>query len=246
MRIDILTLFPAMFESPFSQSIVHRAMERGLADICCHNIRDFAEGRHLQVDDTPYGGGQGMVMQVDVLARCIRSIDRLEQSRFIYLSPRGKTLTQAKVVELAACEQLLLLCGHYEGIDERVLSMVDEQISIGDYVLSGGEIPAMVVIDAVVRELPGALGNAGSALDESFRGDGLLEHPQYTRPADFEGMTVPDILISGHHENIRRWRKAQSLRTTLLQRPELLLDREYDAEEKQLLCELFFGPVKKR
>lgn len=241
MHIDVLTLFPAMFASPFAESIVRRAIDKGLLELAVHNIRDFAPGRHQQVDDTPYGGGQGMVMQVDVIARSLRSITCRENARVVYLSPRGRPLQQSKVMELTACTHLVLLCGHYEGVDERVLSLVDEEISIGDYVLSGGEIPAMVIIDAVTREIPGVLGNADSVLEESFRGRQLLEHPQYTRPAEFEGQGVPEVLLSGHHERIRRWRKKESLRMTLLKRPELIMGGSFDQEERQLLMEIIFG-----
>lgn len=244
MRIDVLTLFPAMFQSPFEESIVRRAIDRSLLELNCHNIRDFALGRHLQVDDTPYGGGQGMVMQVDVIARCLRSIPRLESCRVIYMSPRGEVLRQPKVLELGAFKQLVLLCGHYEGVDERSLDMVDEELSIGDYVLSGGEIPAMVLIDAVAREIPGVLGNAGSVLEESFRDRELLEYPHYTRPAEFEGQKVPEVLLSGHHERIRRWRKKESLRMTLLKRPDLMVGGSFDSEDRELLMEILFGEEK--
>lgn len=239
MKIDILTLFPDMFLSPFNESIIKRARERELVTINIKNIRDFALDRHMQVDDYPYGGGAGMVMKPDVLSRAIDAVSQ-EDCHVIYMSPRGKYLTQSKAAELAQVKNLVILCGHYEGIDERVLNRVEEEISIGDYVLTGGEIPAMVLVDAVVRLIPGVLGDDESSVDESFS-DGLLEYPQYTRPAEFEEQTVPEVLLSGHHENIRLWRKRQSLMRTLLTRPELLLARDFSDEEKALLKDIIFN-----
>ena len=239
MKIDILTLFPDMFISPFNESIIKRARERELDTININNIRDFALDRHMQVDDYPYGGGAGMVMKPDVLSRAIDAVSQ-EDGHVIYMSPRGKYLTQSKAAELARAQNLVILCGHYEGIDERVLNRVDEEISIGDYVLAGGEIPAMVLVDAVVRLIPGVLGDDESSVDESFS-DGLLEYPQYTRPAEFEEQTVPEVLLSGHHENIRLWRKRQSLMRSLLTRPELLLARDFSDEEKVLLEDIIFN-----
>lgn len=239
MKIDILTLFPEMFLSPFNESIIKRARDRELVTLNVINIRDSARDRHMQVDDYPYGGGAGMVMKTDVLSRAIDAV-RQEDGHIIYMSPRGKQLNQSKVTEIAAKKQLVILCGHYEGIDERVLDLVQEEISIGDYILTGGEIPAMVLVDAVVRLIPGVLGDDESSVDESFS-EGLLEYPQYTRPAEFEGKEVPAVLLSGHHENIRLWRKRQSLMRTLLTRPELLLTREYSDEEKLLLEDIIFN-----
>lgn len=239
VRIDILTLFPEMFVSPLNASIIKRAQEKGKVVINLVNIRDYAGNKHGQVDDYPYGGGAGMVMKPDVVVRAIESV-RDDNSWVAYMSPRGKPLNQDKVRELAGKPHLILLCGHYEGIDERALDFVDEEISIGDYILTGGELPALVVVDAVVRLVPGVLGDEKSAEDESFS-RGLLEYPQYTRPGVFRDRKVPEILLSGHHENIRLWRKKQSLLTTLLKRPELLLNREYDEEEKRLLQEILFG-----
>jgi tRNA (guanine37-N1)-methyltransferase len=239
MKIDILTLFPEMFVSPFNESIIKRAIERELVTVNITNIRDYAQNRHMQVDDYPYGGGAGMVMKPDVISRAIDAVASAA-SHVIYMSPRGKCLTQNKVVDLSRKENLVLLCGHYEGIDERVLTRVDEEISIGDYILTGGEIPAMVLVDAVVRLVPGVLGDEESSVDESFS-DGLLEYPQYTRPPEFEGETVPDVLLSGHHENIRLWRKRQSLRRTLLTRPDLLLARQFSDEEKAILEDIIFN-----
>lgn len=239
MKVDILTLFPEMFLSPFNESIIKRAIERGLVTVNITNIRDYALDRHMQVDDYPYGGGAGMVMKPDVLSRAIDAVSQ-EDCHIIYMSPRGKYLTQSKAIELSAQKNLVILCGHYEGIDERVLNRIDEEISIGDYVLTGGEIPAMVLVDAVVRLVPGVLGDDESSVYESFS-DGLLEYPQYTRPFEFEGQEVPGVLLSGHHEKIRLWRKRQSLMRTLLTRPELLLTRDFADEERALLQDIIFN-----
>ncbi|MGI5921662.1 MAG: tRNA (guanosine(37)-N1)-methyltransferase TrmD [Syntrophomonadaceae bacterium] len=238
MRIDILTLFPDMFVSPFNESIIKRARERGLVNINTINIRDYALDKHRQVDDYPYGGGAGMVMKPDVVCRAIDNVCS-EGARVIYMTPGGKTLTQKKAAELAGQKHLVILCGHYEGIDERVLHKVHEEISIGDYVLTGGELPAMVMIDVVVRLIPGVL-DEESPLEESFA-DGLLEYPHYTRPQNYNGEEVPEVLLSGHHENIRLWRKKQSLLRTLLIRPELLLIKDFNNEEKKLLEEIIFN-----
>lgn len=244
MRFDILTLFPEMFSSPFNASIIDRARKNGLVDINTINIRSYALDKHQQVDDYPYGGGAGMVMKADVLSRAIRDVKQ-ENTRVIYLSPQGSCLTQEIVVRLAREKQLLLVCGHYEGIDERVMPLIDEEISIGDYILTGGELGAMVLVDAVARMIPGVLGDDESSQEESFA-NGLLEYPHYTRPRIFEDMEVPDILLSGHHAEIRRWRIKLSLLRTLLRRPELLLNREYDQEERMLLEEILFGREQKR
>lgn len=238
MQIDILTLFPEMFLSPFDESIIKRARERGLVNINTINIRDFAIDKHMQVDDYPYGGGAGMVMKADVVGAAIENT-RSHESWVVYMSPQGKTLNQAKVQNLASRSHLTLLCGHYEGIDERVIDLVDEEISIGDYILTGGEIPAMVLVDAVVRLLPGVLGDEQSPVEESFSHQ-LLEYPHYTRPRIYKEQEVPEVLLSGHHERIRLWRKKQSLLRTLLKRPELLLVKDLDKEEKTLLAEILF------
>ena len=238
MQIDILSLFSRDVCFPFESSIVKRAREKGVVNINLINLRDFARDRHQQVDDYPYGGGAGMVMKADVIMRAVKAV-RKEHSQVIYLSPRGRPLSQALVRELAAASHLVLLCGHYEGIDERAYTVIDQEVSIGDYVLTGGEIPAMVVTDAVIRLLPGALGAEESPEEESFTG-GLLEYPHYTRPQEVEGLKVPEVLISGHHQNIERWRKKQALKRTLLQRPDLLLERNFDEEERQLLMEIIF------
>ncbi len=238
MKIDILTLFPAMFSSPFSESIIKRAVEKTLVKINIFDIRDYAEGKHRQVDDYPYGGGAGMVLKPDVVSKAIENIKNPE-ARVIYLSPQGRRLNQSMARELSRYQHLILLCGHYEGIDERIMSFIDEEISIGDYIMTGGELPAMVLTDTVVRLLPGVLGDEDSAQDESFA-DQLLEYPQYTRPAVYRKMEVPEILLSGHHEKIRRWRLKQRLFRTLLKHPQLLLDRQFSAEEKEMLLEILF------
>lgn len=220
MKFDVLTLFPEMFET-LKESIIGKALERKIIEINTINIRDFSKNKHKKVDDTPYGGGAGMVMMPDVVYDSYMSIPHKENAKVIYLSPKGKVLNQQKVEELSKQEHLILLCGHYEGIDQRVLDeIVDEEISIGDYVLTGGELPAMVLIDSVSRYVEGVL-NKESVSEESFT-NGLLEYPQYTRPEVFLNKKVPEILLSGHHENIKKWRKEQSLEITKQKRPELL------------------------
>ena len=219
MKFDVLTLFPEMFTS-LEKSIIGRAREKGLIEINLINIRDFSKDKHKKVDDTPYGGGAGMVIKPDVVYDAYSSI-KDEKAKVIYLSPQGKILNQAKVNELSKENHLILLCGHYEGIDQRVLDeIVDEEISIGDYVLTGGELPAMVLIDSVSRYIEGVL-NEESIKEESFSNN-LLEYPQYTRPEEFRGRKVPEVLISGHHENIKKWREEKSLEITKLKRPDLL------------------------
>ena len=219
MKFDVLTLFPEMFE-PLKSSIIGKAIEKKLIDINIINIRDFSEDKHKKVDDTPYGGGAGMVMKPDVIDRAYQSIDG-KNAKVIYMSPQGKPLNQEKVEILSKESHIVLLCGHYEGIDQRILDkIVDEEISIGDYVLTGGEIPAMVLIDSVSRYIDGVL-NQDSIGEESFS-NGLLEYPQYTRPEIFDGKSVPEILLSGHHEKIKQWRKEKSLEITKIKRPDLL------------------------
>jgi len=240
MKVDILTLFPEMFASPFSCSIIKRARDGNLVKLNIVNIRDYAENKHLQVDDYPYGGGAGMVMKYDVLERALKGF-RESEAHIIYLSPQGRVLSQEKLVQLSSLKHLVLLCGHYEGIDERAMSLIDEEISVGDYVLTGGELPAMILVDGVSRLIPGVLGSEQSPQEESFACR-LLEYPQYTRPAVHLGQGVPEILLSGHHENIRRWRKKQSLLRTLLKRPDLLLLKDFDEEERRLLEEILFEP----
>ena len=222
MKFDILTLFPEMFEN-LKQSIIGKAIEKNIININLINIRDFSKDKHKKVDDTPYGGGAGMVMKPDVVYNAYNSIKE-KNAKVIYMSPQGKTLNQKKVEELSKEEHLVILCGHYEGIDQRVLDkIVDEEISIGDYVLTGGELPAMVLIDSVSRYVEGVL-KEDSIKEESFS-NGLLEYPQYTRPEVFEGEKVPEILLSGHHENISKWRKEKSLEITKKKRPELIKNK---------------------
>ncbi len=224
MRIDILTLFPEMFASPFDYSILKRAREKGIVEIVLSNIRDFAANKHNKVDDKPYGGGPGMVMMPQPLFECVEHVQKQTEKpgRIILLTPQGKKLDQAKAVQLSKEERLLLIAGRYEGFDERIRVGLDaEQISIGDYVLSGGELVSMVIVDAVVRLLPGALGDDDSAMEDSFS-NGLLEYPQYTRPEEFRGMKVPEVLLSGDHGKIAQWRKEQSVERTKRHRPDLL------------------------
>ena len=219
MKFNILTLFPEMFE-PIKQSIIGKAIEKNIVEINLINIRDFSKNKHKKVDDTPYGGGAGMVIRPDVVYDAFKSI-KDDKTKVIYLSPKGKTLNQEKVKELSNENHIILLCGHYEGIDQRVLDeIVDEEISIGDYVLTGGEIPAMVLIDSVSRYVDGVI-TKESVEEESFS-NGLLEYPQYTRPEVFLNKKVPEVLLSGHHENIRKWREEQSLEITRRNRPDLL------------------------
>lgn len=235
MKFDILTLFPEMFE-PMKQSIIGRAIEKELLEINFINIRDFSKDKHKKVDDTIYGGGAGMLIKPDVVWDAYQSV-KSEKSKVIYLSPQGKTLCQSKVEELAREKHLILLCGHYEGIDQRVIDkIVDEEISIGDYVLTGGEIPAMVLIDSVSRYIEGVI-NFESTSEESFS-KGLLEYPQYTRPENFLGIQVPEILKSGHHENIEKWRRKEAIKTTYIKRPELLKKAKLTDEEIEYVKEL--------
>lgn len=238
MHFDILTLFPEMFAGPLGTSIIGKAREKGLLSVDLRNIRDYALDKHAIVDDTPYGGGAGMVLKADVLVRAIEAVKGDEPAPVVYLTPQGRLFDQQLAAELAQLPRLILLCGHYEEIDERVRQKwIDREISIGDYVLTGGELPAMVVIDAVARLLPGVLGDSISAEQDSFQ-TGLLDHPHYTRPAEFRGMQVPEVLLSGNHELIRRWRLKESLRRTLLRRPDLLQRKELSEEERQILAEL--------
>ena len=233
MKFDVLTLFPEMF-TPVKESILGRAQEKELIDINLINIRDFSKDKHKKVDDTPYGGGAGMVIRPDVVLDSYNSIKEKENTKVIYMSPQGKVLNQQMVENLSKEQHLIILCGHYEGIDQRAIDkIVDEEISIGDYVLTGGEIPAMVLIDSVSRYIDGII-NKESIEEESFS-NGLLEYPQYTRPEIFENEKVPDVLISGHHKNIEDWRKYQSLKNTFLKRPELLEKIELSEEDKAIL-----------
>lgn len=235
MRIDCLTLFPDMMRAVLEESIIGRAIKAGILDIRYINIRDFAQNKHNRVDDAPYGGGMGMVMQPEPIYRAYRSVleDGEDKPKVIYMSPQGSVFSQDKAKDLANEEHLVLLCGHYEGVDERVLEeIVDEELSIGDYVLTGGEIPAMTVIDAVARMIPGVL-PAEDAYSEESLYNGLLEYPQYTRPPEFMGRKVPEVLLSGHHENIRKWRREESIKRTCQKRPELLKNADLTDKENE-------------
>lgn len=234
MKFNVLTLFPEMF-SALDESIIGRGKEKGLIDINLINIRDFSKNKHKKVDDTPYGGGAGMVMEPTVVYDAYCSVKE-PNAKVIYMSPQGKTLNQQMVQDLAKEENIILLCGHYEGIDQRVIDeIVDEEISIGDYVLTGGELPAMVLIDSVSRYVAGVL-KEDSIQEESFT-NGLLEYPQYTRPEVFLGKRVPEVLLSGHHENIKEWRKNQSIINTYLKRPDLLKEIKLSDKEQKMLSE---------
>ncbi len=254
MRIDILTLFPEMFTGFLTTSILGKAQEKGIVQYHLTDFRQFSGNKHGQVDDTPYGGGGGMVLKPEPIFAAVEDIlsstsgtansptvdenEKEQVPRIIMLTPQGEPYHQGKALELAQAGHLIFICGHYEGFDERIRQhLVTDEISIGDYVLTGGELPALVVIDSVVRLLPDVLGNESSAETDSFR-NGLLEHPHYTRPAEFRGWKVPDVLLSGHHENIERWRLKESLRRTYLRRPDLLQKIELTAELSELLEEI--------
>ncbi len=245
MRIHILTLFPEMFQMPFSASIVKRAVEHGLVEIKVHNIRDYTHDKHHTVDDGTYGGGPGMVLKPEPIFETVAAvkseIQLKEESNdlpIILLTPQGRLFSQQIAEELSGYRHLMLICGHYEGVDERVREhLITDEISIGDYVLTGGELPAMVVIDAVLRLLPGVLGSESSPLDDSHA-SGLLEYPQYTRPTVYRGWPVPDILLSGDHARIAKWRREQAIRRTLQRRPELLEKAELLTPEKQMVEKL--------
>ena len=239
MKFDILTLFPAMFDGPMTESILKRAVERGLIGVTLHNIRDFAFDRHSVTDDYPYGGGAGMVMKVEPLAACIEHAKTgSPNGRVILTTPRGRPFSHAVAEELAREEGLIIICGRYEGVDERVRELfVDDEISIGDFVLTGGEMAAMVIVDAVSRFVPGVLGSEDSAVNDSFS-DGLLEYPQYTRPPEFRGLSVPSVLLSGNHQEIAKWRRRQSLCRTAATRPDLLEDAHISASDRAYLAEL--------
>jgi tRNA (guanine37-N1)-methyltransferase len=242
MRLDILTLFPDLFSSFLKESILGRAIERGTVDIRLTDIRSFAHGPHHQADDRPYGGGDGMVMKPGPICRALASLDRTgERSLVVLLTPQGERFDQSTAWEFSRLDQLILICGRYEGVDERIRTdNVDRELSIGDYILSGGELGAMVVVDAVCRLIPGVLGGERSNLEDSFQ-DGLLEYPHYTRPRVFNGVEVPPILLSGDHQKIRLWRRAQSLRRTLERRPDLLEKAELTEEDQALLAEIKRG-----
>lgn len=235
MKFSVLTLFPEMFDAVTGASITGRAIKKGIITTEYINIRDFSHDRHRRVDDYPYGAGGGMVMQPQPVYDAYKYASRGKLPHVIYLSPQGKLFNQEKAKELSELDEIVLLCGHYEGVDERVLEeIVDEELSVGDYVLTGGELAAMVVIDAVSRMIPGVLDSGETMEAESFY-DGLLEYPQYTRPPEFMGRTVPEVLLSGHHANIERWRREQSLIRTKLKRPELLKKALLTEEEREML-----------
>jgi len=238
MIIDILTLFPEMFAGPFSSSILKRAQERGLIKINLVNIRDFSANKHHTVDDTPYGGGAGMVIGPGPVFGAVEHVAALrggKPRRVILMCPQGRPLNHDLAVELAGEKHLVLICGHYEGVDERVREcLVTDELSIGDYVLTGGELPAMVMVDVIARLVPGVLGESASAAEESFS-DGLLEYPHYTRPREYRGLAVPDVLMSGHHEQIRLWRRRQSLLRTLAGRPEIMERAVLNNEDKEII-----------
>ena len=237
IRFDVVTLFPEMFTAVTGSGITSRALDAGLWSLTTWNPRDFTTDNYRTVDDRPYGGGPGMVMLAEPLERTLDAARKAGGGRVVYLTPQGKKLDHRKVLEFSSEKSLILLCGRYEGVDERLLDKrVDEEVSIGDFVLSGGELAAMALMDAVVRQLPGALGDDASAVEESFA-DGLLDCPQYTRPETYAGAKVPEVLMSGHHENIRRWRLKQALGRTWLRRPDLLEARQLSKEEQRLLEE---------
>ena len=241
MRFDIMTLFPALVDTVLSESIIGRARKAGIIDIHAHNIRDYSKDKHRRVDDTPYGGGKGMLMSPVPIYDCYLDVTNPEKNpserrRVLYMSPQGAVLTEAKAKEFSEkYENIILLCGHYEGVDQRIIDeIVDEEISIGDYVLTGGEIPACIVVDAVARLLPGVLSDAECFEKESFSDETLLEYPQYTRPYDFRGRTVPEVLLSGHHANIEKWREEKALEKTRAARPDLIERRNEISKKKEM------------
>jgi len=238
MQFDILTIFPAMLEGPLTASILGKAADKGLIKVNLHNLRDWAEGKHHVTDDTPYGGGDGMVMKVEPVARALAELkEKNPQSRILLMSPQGKTFQQADAERFSCESGLIFVCGRYEGYDERIRALVDEEVSLGDFVLTGGELAAATILDATARLVPGVLGAAGSALGDSFS-DGLLEYPQYTRPAEFDGVRVPEVLSSGNHQAIATWRRREQLRRTLQRRPELLETAPLSEEDHLFLEEL--------
>ena len=240
MIFDVMTLFPDLIDRVTDESVIGRAKAAGLFEVRTHNIRDYSEDKHHRVDDYPFGGSAGMLMGPQPLFDCIGDVKSRcpENTPVIYLSPCGKVWNNRRARELASLEHVILLCGHYEGVDQRVLDeLVDEEISIGDYVLTGGELPAMVMIDTMIRFIPGVVGSGSVHLEESFEGDGLLEYPQYTRPADFRGMQVPEVLLSGNHAWLEKWRREQSLLRTRANRPDLLEKAPLTAKDLAFLSE---------
>jgi tRNA (guanine37-N1)-methyltransferase len=240
MKFDIVTIFPRMVEAGLAEGVISRGIERGLLDVTVHDLREFTNDRHRSVDDVPYGGGPGMVMKPEPLARAVEHIRarRGDPDTVVLLSPQGRRFTQAEAARMSALRHVVLLCGRYEGMDERIRTLVaTEELSIGDYVLSGGELPALVVVDAISRLVPGVVGDTRSVEEDSFS-RGLLDYPHYTRPSEFSGATVPEVLMSGHHEQVRRWRKKTAIQRTLERRPELLDTAAMDDEERALLDEI--------
>lgn len=240
MKIDVLTLFPKMFEGPMGESIIGKAVDKGLLDINVSNFREYSDNKHQTVDDYPYGGGAGMLLKVQPIYDNLKAIDEANptvKKRVILLDPAGKQFNQAMAEEFSQEEQLVFICGHYEGYDERIRTLVTDEVSLGDYVLTGGELGAMVMIDATVRLLPDVLGNQTSAQTDSYS-TGLLEHPQYTRPAEFKGMKVPDVLTNGNHKLIEEWQLKESLRRTVQRRPDLLADLELTPQMAKFLAEI--------
>lgn len=241
MHIDILTIFPGMFTGPLTESLLKKAREKNILSVGIHDIRSFAKDKHHSVDDRPFAGGPGMVMQVEPILGALESLGAAKKSKkkppVIFLSPQGEPLTQAIAKEIAALPKVVLLCGHYEGIDERLARWIDREISIGDYVLTGGELPAMVLIDVVARLLPGVVKESGSVEQDSFY-QGLLDYPHYTRPAVFKDMPVPKVLLSGDHAAISKWRREQALLRTYTRRPDLLKKAKLSAEDKKLLADI--------
>ena len=238
MRIDIISLFPQMFEGPFSESLIKRAVENGLVQINIHNLREYTHDRHHTADDYPYGGGPGMVLKPEPIFEAVEAVKGDDKAEVVLLCPQGEVFSYRIAQEFAAIERLIFVCGHYEGVDERTREhLVDREISIGDYILTGGELAAMVVVDSVVRLIPGVLGSAESLQEESISW-GLLEYPQYTRPPEFRGWTVPDVLLSGNHQEIARWRREQAIRRTFYRRPELLDKAKLSPHERRLVASL--------
>lgn len=240
MKIDVLTLFPKMFEGPMGESIIGKAVAKGLLDISVSNFREYSDNKHQTVDDYPYGGGAGMLLKVQPIYDNLKAIDEADptvKKRVILLDPAGKQFNQAMAEEFSQEEHLVFICGHYEGYDERIRTLVTDEVSLGDYVLTGGELGAMVMIDATVRLLPDVLGNQTSAQTDSYS-TGLLEHPQYTRPAEFKGMKVPDVLANGNHKLIEEWQLKESLRRTVQRRPDLLADLELTPQMEKFLAEI--------
>ena len=238
MIFSVLTLFPAIFESPLTESIIKKAVDKGAINFNIVNIRDFAEDIHRTCDDSPYGGGPGMVMKVEPICKAMKHVEEtLGKPRFVLLTPQGRKFDQFTAERFSKLSHIGLVCGRYEGVDARVLDFIDEEISVGDYVLSGGEFPALILIDAISRCIPGVLGNEASVVSESFR-EPLLEYPQYTRPDTFMGMEVPPVLLSGNHEEIRKWRRKEAIRKTILKRSDLLVGFEPNKEDSRFMREV--------